>query len=932
LRLSRAPAALSSWFRPLAILIAAWGFSGILVPAFGQGGVPLPVDEQVRMFQSLPPAQQQALIRELQEQLPPAQRQAIVRMLQEGGPPEDDEAGLEEGEDEEAEATRGLDFELPTEFEEPKFEAGSTLVVQFSVPEDALPLDPEADAERAELMERLANGNPYRLDSNGQLVLPGIPPIALAGLNVDQATVRIEAEPSLRTMTPIVTLLPLEPAGSSALQPFGYDLFSRPRSTFAPVTDIPVPIDYVLGPGDNVYVQLFGAQNTEYFLPVTREGTINFPEMGPVNVSGLTFSDVRTMITDRVREQMIGVRASVTLGELRSIRVFVLGDVTRPSSYTVSGLSTMTNALLASGGVQRIGSLRNIALRRGGETITTLDLYDLLLRGDTRGDAVLQPGDVIFVPPIGPTVAIDGAVRRPAIYEIKGERTVADVVALAGGLNPNANRSALKLERIVPGRGTTVEDVDLSGQAVRPEVRDGDVLRVLPNLEQLENSVRLEGNVFQPGPHQWYPGIRLSNVLPSPALVRPMSDLNYVLIRREREPNVAVDVLSADLGAIWQRHPGATDVLLEPRDTVYVFNLDVGRQHIVRPIIAELESRSPPNTASRVVRIEGQVRAQGEYPLEPGMRVSDLLRAGGGLAAAAYVMDAELTRHAVIDGEYRETELLAVDLAGLTRGNAAADIELRPYDFLNIKELPRWRGEEETISVRGEVVFPGTYPIRRGESLSSVLSRAGGLTELAFPEGSIFTRRELVEREQEQLEALARKVERDLAAISVTDPNASETISIGQTLITQLRESVATGRLVIRLDDIAQGVPDADIILKHGDQLIVPNQRQEVTVLGEVQYATSHVFQRGLDRDAYINMSGGLTSRADRRRIYVVRASGEVVANVGSRWFQRGDSGPMRPGDSIVVPLDVDQPLARWTSITQIIYQFAIAAAAVSSF
>jgi polysaccharide biosynthesis/export protein len=308
-----------------------------------------------------------------------------------------------------------------------------------------------------------------------------------------------------------------------------------------------------------------------------------------------------------------------------------------------------------------------------------------------------------------------------------------------------------------------------------------------------------------------------------------------------------------------------------------------------------------------------------------------LLRAGGGLASAAYAASAELTRYAVIDGEYRETELVNVDLAAMVRGDTSANVVLAPYDYLSIKETPRWRGEE-SIAVRGEVLFPGTYSIRRGEMLSSVLRRAGGLTDLAFPEGSIFTRTELVEREREQLEVLARRVERDLAAISVTDPNAGETISTGQALITQLREAVATGRLVIRLDDIVAGLMEADVILKGGDVLTVPDRQQEVTVVGEVQYPTSHVFDRALGVDDYLDRSGGLTSRADGRRTYVVRANGEVVADRGNRWFQRGSAGEVLPGDAIVVPLDVDQPLARWTSITQIIYNLAIAAAAVSSF
>jgi protein involved in polysaccharide export with SLBB domain len=313
------------------------------------------------------------------------------------------------------------------------------------------------------------------------------------------------------------------------------------------------------------------------------------------------------------------------------------------------------------------------------------------------------------------------------------------------------------------------------------------------------------------------------------------------------------------------------------------------------------------------------------------MRVSDLLRAGGGMSDAAYAADAELTRYAVVDGEYRETELITVSLASVLRGDQSANLELSPYDYLNVKEVSRWRGEE-SVTIRGEVVFPGTYPIRRGETLSSVLRRAGGLTELAFPEGSVFTRIDLREREQEQLETLASRIERDLAALSITDPNSAAAISTGQSLVTQLRNTVATGRWVIRLDDIVSGRAESDIVLKNGDQLIVPDERQEVTVLGEVQYATSHVFERALSRDEYISKSGGLSQRADRRRIYVVRANGEVIANRGASWFSRDGGSEIRPGDSIVVPLDLDQPLARWSAITQIVYNMAVAAAAVSSF
>src|SRR5512143_3596416 len=279
--------------------------------------------------------------------------------------------------------------------------------------------------------------------------------------------------------------------------------------------------------------------------------------------------------------------------------------------------------------------------------------------------------------------------------------------------------------------------------------------------------------------------MRLRDLIPAPEIVKPFSDLNYVLIRREVAPNVDVHAVSADLQAAWRNPAGEANVALQPRDTVYVFNIETGRQQIVEPIVTEMKAQAAPNTPVPIVRVAGQVRAEGEYPLEPGMRVSDLLRAGGGLSEAAYATDAELTRYAIVNGEYRETALLTVNMAALLRGDTAADLVLTPYDYLSIKEVSRWRGSE-SVTLRGEVVFPGKYPIRRGETLSSVMKRAGGLTDQAFPQGSVFTRVELREREKEQLDTLARRIERDLAAVSISEPSASQTITTGQSLISQL--------------------------------------------------------------------------------------------------------------------------------------------------
>ncbi len=926
------------WIRRTAAAVVTW-----LVAAVALAQFPVPTSEQIEAFGRLPPAQQQALLRELQGSLPPAQRRAVLQMLQAGqtGQSAARDAGPDDRGDDPnrllSSLLEGADSLGRDDLErfQPKFGANDTLVLQLEQDPER-PLRPaDGDQQRVdEFADRLAAGNPYQLDSVGQLHLPGIPAIALAGLSVTQATVRLSAEPALRLFDVTVTRLPLEPIGTDALKPFGHEIFRERARDFLRSSNMPVPLGYVIGPGDTVNVQLFGNQNAEYFLEVSREGVINFPNIGPISVAGLSFTALRDTITARVTEQMIGVRASVTLGELRSVQVFVVGDVVAPGAYTVGGMSTIMNALLMSGGVTDIGSLRRVQLRREGETVGTLDLYDLLLRGDTSADLRLQSDDVIFVPPIGDTVAIHGEVRRPAIYELSDERTMSDVVQLSGGLTARANMRAVKLERVVASRGTNVVDVDISSPAGSGvELRNGDVVRVLPNLSLLEDSVRVEGNVQQPGLYEWSEGMRLADVLPSSEYVLPKTDLNYVLIRRETAPNVQPAVISADLAAAWRNRASDDNVRLEPRDTLYVFNRDIGRGHIVGPLLEELRIQAPSNQPLPVVRVGGRVRAAGEYPLEAGMRISDLLRAGGGLSDAAYGIDAELSRYSVINGEYRETELITVNLVAALAGDAAANIALAPYDFLNVKEVPRWR-EQQSVAIRGEVRFPGVYPIRQGEKLSSVLERAGGLTDFAFPAGSVFTRVEEREREREQLDVLARRIEGELASLSLSDPGSSDAITTGRSLIDQLRTAEATGRVVMRLDDLLAGDEQMDVVLKGGDELVVPDTRQSVTIIGEVQYPTSHLHERGIDLNEYISRSGGLTDRSDRRRIYVVRANGEVVIDRRSGWFSRSGRLDIRAGDTIVVPMDVDRvrPLAGWSSITQIVYNLAIAAAAVNSF
>ncbi len=805
---------------------------------------------------------------------------------------------------------------------------------------DKLKTEDEKSEERR-FEQRVLDGNPYKLNKFGVLEVPGLPAMPLSGMTAAEATKRLGTDPDLSNYFVRLSLLRLTAYDEEALKPFGYDLFEGAPSTFAPVSDIQVPTDYIIGPGDTLVVQLYGNEPRTYELTVERDGRINFPKVGPIEVSSMTFDAARADIEAHVEKQLIGTRVSVTMGALRSIRVFVLGEADKPGSYTVSGLSTMTNALFVSGGVKKIGSLRNIQLKRDGRLITTLDLYNLLLHGDTSNDRHLLPGDVIFIPPVGPTVAVYGAVRRPAIYELKTETTVAQAIDLAGGMLPDADSTLGQLEKILPSRQRQMVNVDLTSAAGRlTELSNGDKLRVPSIRPTLENSVKLSGYVFRPGAFAYQSGLRLTDVLHSFGEVKPEADLHYIMIRRIAPPELKTEVISADLTRALAKPHSAADPELRPRDEIIVFNLSSSRARVLAPILRDIELQATPDKPEQTVNIDGRVKVPGKYPLEPRMRVSDLIRAGGSLQDAAFTGQAELTRYAVVDGNVRRTDLITVDLGAIRRGDPTADVELRPYDALVIKPIAMWM-EPGVIEVAGEVRFPGKYPIHQGETLHSVLVRAGGFDDLAFPEGTVFTREELRKREKDELDMYSNRLQSDLAALSLQvvagsailangggGGSAAQGLLIGQQLLWQLRQTKPVGRLVINAEGAYKGPTNGpyDVLLKDGDKLIVPKRTQDVTILGEVQSPTSHVFAPGLTRDDYIRKSGGGTQHADLKRIYVVRANGDVVSGYRSGWFRRSQNTDIHPGDTIVVPMNTQKVpwLPLLAAITTIVYNLAI--------
>lgn len=922
----------SYWWRSVvSIFLLGLAASAVGAPALA------PTPEQIQAFSQLPPAQRDLVRRALAEEaVSKKSKSEEPRETEEELPPKIEpvtaappkEVRLKGGD------TVLLDFRPQGKISaDDRQKSKSESPPQSSEQEKSEQVTPEERAllqqrrqEQEQLRQaRLPKDRVFVLDQFGALTLTNIGRIPLAGLTELEAGERLTAETAFEGLRVRVKRLPLE----GELKRFGHDLFVQPSRTFTPATDIPIPADYIVGPGDVVMVQLYGKDNVEHELTVTRDGALLFPGIGPITVAGMKFSQLQKELQNRVQRQFIGARASVTLGRLRSIRIFILGEVEKPGSYPVSSLSTLTNALFMGGGVTPAGSLRDIQLKRNGEVITHLDLYDLLLRGDTRGDARLLPGDVIFVPPVGPVVGVGGRVRRPAIYELRDEKTLREVIAMAGGLLPDAYPQSVQIERVWEGRARSAMTADMTQPGgAEFGVQDGDTVRISAITERFEQSVRLAGWVARPGVYQWKPEMRLVDLIPSLAALRADADSRYVVIKRENPRERTAELLGGDLGKALSQPASEANIALLPNDEIHVFGLHEDRATLLKPMLERVRVTSSPTSPTREVVVEGAVHHPGRYPWSPTMTVEDLINAAGGLTERAYAVEAELTRSRIIEGKSREQTRQVVSLASAERSDAR--VALQPYDQLVVRRIPQW-DEEGVVELVGEVRFPGRYPIIRGEKLSHVIQRAGGLTEAAYARASVFLRQSVREREQQYLERLTAQLERDLGVLKTEAPELGvkkeAALMEGEALLRQMRATKATGRMVIKLEEIMQASNDYDVMVQPGDKLIIPQRPDEVTVIGETYYPTSHVYVSGYTRDQYVRLSGGITERGNKRAVYVVHADGSVSPPSG--WFGRDvDVGP---GDTIIVPLKVDRVsnLKLFTDISTVLYQLAVTAAAL---
>jgi protein involved in polysaccharide export with SLBB domain len=696
------------------------------------------------------------------------------------------------------------------------------------------------------------------------------------------------------------------------LRQFGYELFGGSPSTFAPATNIPVPANYVMGPGDTVVIQLYGQRNMTHELVITREGMLMFPEIGPVSVAGLSYQELRDQIQNIVANQLIGQNASVTMGALRSINVFVLGEAVQPGSYTISSLSTMTNALFASGGVTRVGSLRNVRLMRTGELVTELDLYDLLLRGDTSGDARLLPGDVIFIPTIGKTVGIAGEVRRPAIYELKDETSPADILALSGGLNPTAFPSASRIERITQGGQRTVVDVDLSpGSAPDPTLLNGDVIQVFSILDQVESIVMLEGHVQRPGSFEWRDGMRVSDVLSSIEDMLPNPDLEYALIARETQPTRRTELLYVALGQAIAAPTSAADLLLQPRDQLLTFGANQSRQRQVAGLLDRLRNQASFENPPLIVSIAGNVRFPGEYPLVQGMTLDDVVRFAGGLETSTdldyLLLERRIDSRGTIEVQANRfdpvtlrtgvpIQLQEQDKVMVFNVNQARD-GLLADTIQRLRNQTAFRRAPQVVSIDGNVRFPGVYPLHLNSDLGDLLQASGGLSEETDLEYV------LLEREVNELgEIEVLKVDLDPRTLR---PLVPFPLQERDRLLVFGANSAREGLLANTLDKLRQ-------------QAIISTPSRIVSVLGNVRVPGNYPLHQDIDVADLIQIAGGLTESAETRTAELTRYDAEpsIGREIGHVTIDltdnsHGSSGlamPLTPYDQLIV-----RQMPNWT-------------------
>lgn len=699
------------------------------------------------------------------------------------------------------------------------------------------------------------------------------------------------------------------PSAGGTLRRFGSDAFLIGAGNVNQLPmDLPVGPDYVLGPGDSLVLNMWGSVSNQLRLVIDPQGEVALPEAGTISITGLTIGEAQGAIQRALQTQFQNEHVELSLGRIRSVRVYVVGDVQRPGAYDVSSLSTPLNALYEAGGPTSRGSLRILEQYRGKQLVQKIDLYDFLLRGLRSNVGRLEPGDTIFVPPVGPQVTIEGMVHRPAIYELNGENNLDQVLGLAGGALITASLKQINVERIVAHERHTMLSLQLTGDQAQINeelaafhVQGGDDVVVSQILPYNGEAVYLEGHVYRPGKYPYHDGMTINDLLHSYQDVMPEPAAHAEIIRLQA-PDFRPETIGFNLpDALIGNNP----ILLRPFDVIHIF----GRYDI-----------DPPKVA-----IYGQVLRPGDYPMPQGLTVAGLVRMAGGFRRSAYRQEADLSSYKVQNGQRVLVRHSVVDIAAALQGDKGADVSLQPGDVVGIRELTGWQDIGASVTVSGEVKFAGTYGIEEGERLSSVLKRVGGFRPDAYPQGAILERAQVRELEEVNRQEMIRRIEATAPTVGPGVGTAQDQQSLlltmrqqQQEVLASLRSHPSTGRLVIKISaDISKWEnTSVDLEMRAGDTLIIPKRPDFVVVSGQVYNPTGITYRPGMDARWYLEQAGGVTRDGDKKATFIVRADGSVVGRVKSTIF--GESifdVRMRPGDSIVVPEKVIGGSQVWRNV-----------------
>ena len=706
----------------------------------------------------------------------------------------------------------------------------------------------------------------------------------------------------LRNLPALRDLYTQATVDETKLERFGAALF-RNSAAVADKSTLSVPVgpDYILGPGDELVIDYWGTSSQHLQRSVDREGRVSIPEAGSVVVAGRTLGEVQQTIQKMLSHQLRGISVDVTLGKLRTVRVYVVGDVTNPGAYDISSLSTALSALIAAGGPTDTGSYRTVKHYRGKALVEEVDLYDLMLKGVSSSEVHLESGDSILVPPIGPQVTIAGKVRRPAIYELRKEQTLDQILELAGGVPVTGELSRIRVERVQAHEGKEMMSVNVAGGAgiqaaddafKRFRIQDGDIVTVLPILPYSNRAVYLEGHVFRPGKFSFKDGEKVSDLISSYDDLLP-EPADRAEIVRLRPPDFTPVVIPFNLRDVLAKKVEAPS--LEPFDTIRIY----GRYE----------------TAGPKASIFGEVMRPGEYPLSEKMTAADLLRMAGGFKLSAYQQAADLTSYSVVDGDHVDLDHRDIPIGRALAGEADTDVLLKPGDVLTIRQIGGWNDIGGAVSISGEVTHPGRYGIQRGEHLSSILKRAGGFSNEAYPYAAILDRAQVREAAAKSREEMVTQLQAQTAGAPGSSGSSSSSSSRNnnavaqererQQLLAKLKQLQPNGRLLIHVTSQIekwQGT-QADVEVRAGDTLYIPKRPTFVMVAGQVYNPIAITFSTGKHANWYLKQAGGPTTLANKKEIFVVRANGTVVGRGSGDWWSGNVLGTtLQAGDTVFVP------------------------------